>query len=466
MSQFHTSGDIQVHRFDNGLCLVYQPSPTPIPLTSLQVFCNVGSAFETDGHRGMAHMVEHMVFKGTQKRMPKEIFELFDKFGADFNAYTTKRLTCYTFKCDSLYVPKCIPVMADMLFRSTFPKAEYDKEKQVVEEENIRDKNDEARINYELFCRIAYAGNSFMYPVDTLEYHTKKNDWTLKQVREWYRHYYQPQHMVFSVVSSLPFRQILSLVEKTEFAKKSIAGLQPETELGLRFPKRFSHSSASSSASSSSRILPNRMVCEKKKGMTNTHIMLGYPSYDQYDPRRFCMRLVSQLLNGMSGRLFMQLREKTPLTYRSFSEIEYEEFGGHFVFVVECSNANVFRYQKSKPGVIPVLIDIVESLCKKGITQKELDFAKSQMRNANLMRFEDIDSFCDHNGRFHLVYDSDATFVTFDQFYEKVYKPITLREVNACIRDVFAMDKCIVTMVSNDPPSVKTIEKEVKKCLG
>ena len=88
MSHYNPKSPIENHTFDNGLRIIYQKNPTTIPLTSMQIFCNVGSAFEVDKHRGMAHMVEHMVFKGTTKKLPREIFELFDRVGAEFNAYT------------------------------------------------------------------------------------------------------------------------------------------------------------------------------------------------------------------------------------------------------------------------------------------------------------------------------------------------------------------------------------------
>lgn len=451
MSRFAIVPLIETQQYDNGLRLIYQKSPSVVPLTSIQVFCNVGSAFEIDKHRGMAHMVEHMVFKGTEDKLPREIFEMFDKYGAQFNAYTTKRLTCYTFKCDSEYVEECLPIMSDMLFHSTFPKKEYEKEKEVVKQENIRDKNDESRINYQNFCEIVYNGSSYVYPVDTLEYHDEKNEWSLKQVIEWYNHYYQPQHMVLSIVSSLSFSKIKHIINKSGFTYK-VQNPFGHAPMGLRFPMNNLPLKQKSS-----------IVCGKKNGMTNTHIMVGFPCYSYHDNKRYCISLLSQLLNGMSGRLFMLLREKTPLTYRVFSETEYEEYRGYFSFVVECSNDNLFEYKSDskspvKPGVIPILVKLTRDLYNNGITQQELNFAKTQIRNATMMNYEDIDNFCEYNGRYELIYNH-KDFVSFDKLYEEFYKPITLKEVNHCIRETLNPKKMVVTLLSNKPPTTNKVKK-------
>lgn len=450
MSHYNSKTQIENHTFDNGLRLIYQKNPTTIPLTSMQIFCNVGSAFEVDKHRGMAHMVEHMVFKGTSKKLPKEIFELFDRIGAEFNAYTSKRLTCYTIKCDSAYIKKCIPVMGDMLFKSTFPKKEYMKEKEVVREENVKDKNDESRVNYQHFCEIAYDGSSFVHPVDTLEYHDSKNEWTLEKVVEWYKHYYQPQHMVVSIVSSLSCSMILRLLKKSDFVKAT-QKIVPEVK-GLRFPMGNLKESCK-----------QYVVCNKKEGMSNTHLIVGFPSYSCHDADRFKMILLQQLLNGMSGRLFMLLREETPLTYRCYTETENEEFGGYFACVVECSNDNLFSYKdpdnkkRIKKGVMPVLVGMLRKLCQNGVSAKELEFAKTQIRNSNMMQYEDIDHFCDHNGRFALIFNNKE-FVSFDQVYDAYFKDISVKQMNACIREVFLPDKMIVTLLSNQPPTVEKLK--------
>tara|TARA_B100001059_G_C17830653_1_gene584445 strand:+ start:552 stop:1937 length:1386 start_codon:yes stop_codon:yes gene_type:complete len=459
MSTYHPETQYKQDCFSNGLRVVYQSSPTNIPLTSIQIFCNVGSAFEIDNHRGMAHMVEHMVFKGTKTYTPQKIFQSFDKIGAEFNAYTTKRVTCYTIKCDSCFVETCIPMIADMLFHSTFPNHEYIKEKEVVKEENIRDQNDVSRMNYQEFCNIAYDGTSFIHPVDTLEYHDTKHAWTLKEVIHWYKHYYIPSNMLVSIVSTLSWKQVKKLLSNSDFSSPdNRKGIQYNASHvpGLRFPQQ--HLALKFGKGET------RIVCKTKKGMTNTHLMIGFPCSGYHDTHYHKLTLLANILNGMSGRLFMQLREKTPLTYRSFVETEYEEYGGYFAVVVECSNENVFLYKQSgkpsKPGVLPIVIELLQALQKKGVTSKELTFAKNQIKHETMQQFEDIDSFCDHNGRFALIYDTSVVeFVSFDRLYETYYKTITLRQMNDYIRDVFVKEHMIITLLSNDPPSLKKVQK-------
>lgn len=443
MSHYKFKSKVQIHEYENGMKLVYQLSPTKIPLSSIHIFFNVGSAFEVDNYRGMAHMVEHMVFKGTKKKLPQEISKLLDKTGAEYNAYTSKRLTCYLLKSDSIHLDKTIPVIGDMLYCSTFPSKEYKKEREVVYEENEKNENSEGNVNYENFCKIAYDGTSYIHPVDTLEFHDSKTDWTLEDVKLWYKHYYQPKNTVFSIVTNLSFSKIKDILANTDFTKenKFISGAK-----GLLFPQ-----------TNLSLTAKQNIVCEKKIGMSNVHMMIGFPTYGYHDERRFRLILLSRLLNGMSGRLFNVFREDTPLTYTTYAETEYEEFGGYFAIVIQCGNDKLFSYKSNKKGVIPNVVNILSSLKKEGITKKELELAKDQVRNSLLMNFETIDQYCEYNGRYHLLYNKP--FIPLETMYDKYYKDITISDINESLRELFVREKMAFTLLSHNPPSVDTIRK-------
>jgi predicted Zn-dependent peptidase len=152
---------IHTHTFENGFKIIYEKPKNNSPLSSVQLFCDVGSVNEYDGIRGASHFIEHMCFKGT-KQFPKskDILLTFDKFGADFNAYTEKRMTCYHIKCNKEHIDDCIQLLSDMLMNSIFNKTEYKKEYEVVIEENIRNENDADVIIDENMDILLYKGSS------------------------------------------------------------------------------------------------------------------------------------------------------------------------------------------------------------------------------------------------------------------------------------------------------------------
>ena len=130
---------LQTYTFDNGFKIIYEKPKNKLPITTLQIVCDIGSVYETDGNRGSSHMIEHMVFKGTKNvKDRKFFFSEFDKFGAYINATTEKRYTYYTIKSDDKYTFKCINLISDMLLNSTFDYTEYVKEREVVIEEKDR----------------------------------------------------------------------------------------------------------------------------------------------------------------------------------------------------------------------------------------------------------------------------------------------------------------------------------------
>ena len=129
--------------YHNGFKIIYEKSSIELPLTTIFIFCNIGSVHETENLKGAAHFIEHMCFKGTKKILhSKDIFFEYSKNGSYLNAYTNKRYTCYTIKCQDKYVKHSLEILSDMLINSTFNEKEFEKEEKVIVEENNNDNND------------------------------------------------------------------------------------------------------------------------------------------------------------------------------------------------------------------------------------------------------------------------------------------------------------------------------------
>ena len=145
----------------NGLKIIHEKPFSKLPITSIHIICDIGSVHETDDFRGASHMIEHMCFKGTSHiSKAKTISMEYDKIGAEFNAYTTKRFTAFTVKCGDEYVEHSIDILSDMLFHSKFNKHEYDKERVVVVQENVNNMNFQSTNENIISARIIFRINT------------------------------------------------------------------------------------------------------------------------------------------------------------------------------------------------------------------------------------------------------------------------------------------------------------------
>ena len=113
----------KVNIFHNGLKVIYEPAYNKFENTSVYLFCNVGSAFETEETHGFSHFIEHMCFKGT-KKFPSymQLYKYIDETGANLNASTTKRYTVYTMKCNNQHLEIMLKIISEMIFNSVFNK--------------------------------------------------------------------------------------------------------------------------------------------------------------------------------------------------------------------------------------------------------------------------------------------------------------------------------------------------------
>ena len=448
----------KIYTFPNNFRVIYQPLKQSLPITSIQVFCKVGSILETEKVRGISHFVEHMCFKGTKKMVHlNEVFENYDEIGAYINAYTEKEFTCYTLKCSDIYVENSTHILADMMLNSTIPKKEFIKEQKVVVEENIRNVNDNEWFFFDKLNAIFYNGSSFAYPIDSIEYHP--NDTTLKyeHVQEWYKYFYHPENMVFSISTNIPFSKIIRILKTSFFvsniSKKSISNIALQSPNLSLLPIQQTQS-------------PKKIRVElfKKKGMSTNFIGVGFRTCNNKNNDKYTLNLLKHVLNELSGRLFLLLREKHGLTYRSSCIVEYKEHTGFFLIHAETDPHKTIyddpttkkNGKSGKPdGVLPIIIDLIRNLREKGITQEELNRFKGNIKGKYLMDLENIDNVTGYNGIEYILSPNDTSFQTdfveYNDIYKKHIHNITLEQIQEVIRKYFVVENMIVYILGKEP---------------
>ena len=374
---------IQSFIFPNGFRFIYEKPKNKLPITSIQVFCDVGSVHEDDELRGASHFIEHMCFKGTRDYPnSKKLLVEFDKMGADFNAYTEKRLTCYHVKIGNDSIQNCIQLMSDMLMNSTFIKKEYDKEYKVVVEENIKNENDPEVIVDENMDKLLYKGSAFESEIDTLRFHKKKMDY--EKVMEYYKSFYIPGRFVLSVISNTPFETIKSIIKKSYFMKNVLPTNQYILNRNINF-----------NIEPQSKI---QYALHKKVGIVTNLLMIGFRTCNDLSDDKYVLNLLKKMMNDLSGRLAMLLREDNGLTYTSNATTNYYENLGDFILFAETDSKKLIKNGSSK-GVLPLMIGLINDLLKNGITEKEFLLAKNSKKEKMKLTLEDNDVLAEHNGK-------------------------------------------------------------------
>jgi predicted Zn-dependent peptidase len=427
--------------FDNGFRVFHQKSHTGLKSASIQVICDVGSIHEAENFRGAAHFIEHMCFKGTHKYTTSfEISTLIDKTGSYINAFTDKRYTKYYIDTTSENVPQYIHLLSDILLNSVFDKKEYEKEKAVVREEMIRDADDCEMNVLENADAVIYAGSPYEHSVDELKYHNGTHVLEHDKLVEMYKMFYIPSKMILSICSANSFNTICDAVSHSFFAKSRPASCPPQPILSL--------------------VPINGPVYKIVRAPINSiHLCIGFRTCSVYDKDRYILKMLKRVLSGsMSSRLFMILREENGLTYTSYASNDYYEHTGSFLFYAECDANKVFvNGAKNKPGVFPLIIQMICDLIKDGITRQELELAKSSYRGKMLVSVENADSIASYNAKNALF--GIADYPEYDRVYEKIIKPLTVGEINNAIRKYFRRENMVVSIIGRAPPTEKMLEK-------
>jgi len=449
----------KMHTFPNGLRIIYEPHSATNPQTHIRAFCHFGSIHEPDNLRGAAHFIEHMCFKGSRS-FPSwsEVNEPFSHSGARFNAFTTKQYTCFEVDCLNSYVHQFTKIIADIMLRSVFDRKEYNLERNVVREE-MKMKPQNSFLEELAFSKTVYAN-----PVDHESYH-KSGCLPYDDVTNLYQKYYTPNNMVVSILSSIQFNTILQYISDTQFAEtpQKIKTMPPIMNPNIGVFDGFVVASKST----------NFAVKSSPAGGNTATIEIGVLICNQFqNDEVYSLNVLRQIIsNSTSSRLFVELREKHGLTYKSGSYMNLYEPAGIFALYAISDVNRLIHDDKSssRPGVIPVIFNILEDLITHGITERELKAAKNSIKESLKMESIAGGDKTAYNGiRVMLHNETAADIMPNTAIFDKCYKHITREDVNAAIQKYFAGRSYFVSVFGGKIPRPSTVlnylsEKHHKK---
>lgn len=451
-----SSSAVKYHAFKNGFRLIYQHSE--VNISYIYVFCLVGSNNETDGKRGISHFIEHMIFKGSKKYPSTAIISrAFDQVGAEFNAFTTKHITCYEVRCPSSATYTCLNIIGDILLHAVFDRAEYEKEYNVVVEENTRNTSDNSILIDNELGRSIYDGNPYAWPVDDISYHRvpKSKRYSYEDVLAYYRQYYTPNNMTVSIVSNCAQSDIIGLLERTQFVGKIPVGIEPRMNVGQNIaPILRIHTDKGANA--------DNYIKYIRRPIDTVYLGIGFRVCSLYDMDSWALTFLKTVLSGpLSARLFHLLREEHGLTYESAVITEFMETAGNMYIYIITDRNKLLKNGANKKGVFPIITDEIRHIITAGISAQEVKTTKEYIRNTLLMEAGDNFANVAYNNGFRAAVCNETAIVPMDKIYDHYYSHITAKQVNAVARKYMTAENMSICMIGKSiaPAELRSMER-------
>lgn len=376
----------QTYILKNGLKIIHQHVPNKAAYCGLII--GVGSRDEREDEFGIAHFIEHVIFKGTEKRKAYHILSRIEDVGGELNAYTTKEDTCIY----ASFLPKdyerTLELFSDIVFNSVFPEKEIEKEKEVVIDEINSYKDSPGELIYDDFEELIYKG----YPIgrNILGDEAAVRNLNRNRILEFVRRNYKPQRMVISSIGDISFEKLVRLIEKyfgdIEGDDSVIQRMKPEL-----YEPQF-------------KVL--------NMDTYQNHCIIGNIAYDYTQENRLVLSLLVDLLGGtgMNSRLNLNIREKYGLAYNV--EAFYTPYSDTGIFTVYfgCDASYLDKCMK-------LCRKEMAALCQEPLGLVQLRKAKNQMIGQMTLSSENYENMMLSIGKSFLIYDKVDNL---EYVYEKV----------------------------------------------
>ncbi len=351
---------IETSLLDSGIRLVTEPM-TEVRSLSIGCWVGTGSRDESESEAGISHFLEHLLFKGTPERSARQIAESIDAVGGDMNAYTTKEYTTFYVRTLAEDAALGLDILADILCNPALRQVEVDAERQVILEEVLMHLDEPADVVQERFADAMFPGHPLGREVLGLPHVI--TDVTVPEIRSFFEAHYLPHNVVISAAGDLSHDRLRDAVE-SRFASWSGGG-RPERRPPSAEVRRLD-------------------VLERDT--EQAHLVIGVRAPNRQAPERFALALMNHALGGgISSRLFQRIREERGLAYSVSSDrTGYEDAG--------CLSISVGTAPENIHEVISLVLEEMEDVAAHGITPRELEVAKGNLRADTLLSLEDSGS--------------------------------------------------------------------------
>lgn len=357
----------------NGLRIIHLPSAQPVVYCGYAV--GAGTRDEELGREeGMAHFCEHITFKGTERRSSMQILGHLESVGGDLNAFTNKEETVYHAAVLKENIDRAVDLLTDIVFHSTYPQTEIDKEVEVIVDE-IESYNDSpAELVYDLFENAVFGGHPLGHNIlGTAE---KLRRYTTADALRFTQRYYRPENSVFFAYGDVDFRKLVRLLERANAADAAAESAAPSALPAVSSAESVAAVSLPPQQSAAAPLPP--YVAQHIEHHMDTHlahVMVGTRAYDVHDERRIALYLLNNILGGpgMTARLNVSLRERNALVYTVESMAQSYSDTGLWAVYFGCDPKNVKR-------CLRLIRRELDKVMQRPLSDAQLRAAKRQIR--------------------------------------------------------------------------------------
>lgn len=410
----------------NGIRVVSETLPKSRSV-SIGVWVKVGSRHEPQEIGGISHFIEHLFFKGTERRTAKDIAIEMDSLGGEMNAFTSQETTTYYAKVVDEHLPVAVDILSDILLGSKFDPIEMEKERKVILEEikGVEDTPDD--YIHEFFTSTVWPDNPLGRPI----LGTKETIKTLKHqdIISYIDRYYSPKEIVISVAGNFEHAQLIELLN-TSFGRLSRAGV-PKKEV----TPEFSHA-----------------VAVRKKQLEQVQVCIGCRGMNYMHEDRYVISALNTVLgNSMSSRLFQEVREQNALAYSIYSYVTSYRDTGLLTVYAGTDPTNTLE-------VLRLVTRELKKIKDEGITQAEEMRVKNQIKGTLVLSLESSNSHMSRLARQEIYF---GKYISIDDIIRGVEK-VTSEQVQRLAQQLFTRDNLSLAILgplsrSDVPDSVLEI---------
>ena len=408
-----TESNIRRTVLANGVRLATERMPH-VRSVAVGIWLTRGSRHEPIEHAGIAHFVEHMLFKGTPGRSAEEIAQQVDSIGGQIDAFTSKEYAGYYLKVLDEHLPLAVDILADLICNPLFADEDIEREKKVILEEikMVEDTPDD--LVHELFTQHFWEGHALGRPI--LGSRESVESFTAEILRDYFRASYVAPNLIVSAAGNVEHARVRDLIagvfQKLPSTRASFEDEQP-------------------------RVQPQVII--RSKELEQSHVVLGTNSYPQNHDDRYVSYIMNTMLGGsMSSRLFQNVREKRGLAYAVFSGLSAYRDAGNITIYAGCANEAV-------PEVVDLCVEELRGMKQGPMPDAELRRAKDHLKGSLMLSLENTASRMSHLARQEIYFDRQFGLDETLQGIERV----TAADVQRVAVDLFRNGSLAATVLGN-----------------
>jgi predicted Zn-dependent peptidase len=406
----------KVHKeiLPNGLVVLTEPMEH-VHSVSVGIWLRSGSRRERPEINGISHFIEHMVFKGTQRRTAEDIAREIDRLGGMLDAFTSKEMVCFNTRVLDEHLAKAFDILAGLVLEPKFAVDDIVREQSVVLEEIRMTQDNPEDLVHELFTQNFWHPHALGRPI--LGTPETVSAFTRDTLQTWFQQSYAPNRLVITAAGHLAHAELVDLVS-SRFSKL------PRFEDGFTDPTP---------------VPSPHITLRSKSELEQVHVCLGVPALPLTDRRRFIVSVMNNILGGgMSSRLFQNIRERQGLAYSIFSDLNpYRDVGALSVY----AGTSLDTIDK----VVQSVLGEFRKMRDEPIEAEELRRAKDHLKGATLLALEGSGARMSSLARYHMYFDRHFT----PQELIAMLEAVTAEEVQQIAQELFHPDRIAASVVGN-----------------